>query len=320
MNSRRSQVPRLGTGSTVPACLTRRGFLAAAATTAALAPHAAPSPGRMSMNRPAVCVFSKHLQFLDYVALGETCASIGLDGVDLTVRRGGHVAPENVATDLPAAVEAVRGQGIDVPMITTNLRSGSDPDARPILEAAAKLGIRYFRVGGHKYDETGDPQQQLPGFIDALRSLAGLAEQYDMVAGYHNHSGFHQVGAPLWDLHRIVEAVGSDALGSNFDVGHAKVEGAYGAWQINARLLAPHVKMMAVKDFVWEDGRPRWIPLGKGLVDLTAFLGIFNKTGFAGPLSIHIEYKTASHEALIDDIRKAAVTVRTALDAAAYPA
>jgi len=270
------------------------------------------------MKRPCVCVFSKHLQFLDYEALAKTCADIGLDGVDLTVRPGGHVLPERVTEDLPRAAEAIRAAGLEVPMLTTRLADGDDPDARPILETAASLGIPYFRIGGQHYEESGDVLDQLRGFADDLRSLTRLAEQCGMTAGYHNHSGYQNVGAPLWDLHYLFEKVGSDHLGSNFDIGHAKVEGAYGAWQINAHLMAPHVKMMAAKDFVWDDGKPKWGPLGKGLVPTVEFLKIFRQAGFSGPISLHFEYKPESNDALIDEIRQAVVTMRNALDEAGY--
>lgn len=271
------------------------------------------------MKGPWVCVFSKHVQFLGYPELGKTCRELGLDGVDLTVRPGGHVLPENVARDLPRAVEAVRSEGLDVPMITTRLFKGDDPEARPILEAAAKLGIPYFRIGGQQYDERGNPLDELPKFREEVRSLNALAVEYGITAGYHNHSGYYNVGAPLWDLHLILKEIGSDRLGSNFDVGHAVAEGAFGAWQINARLMAPYVKMMAVKDFVWENGKPRWVPLGQGHVQTAAFLKIFREAGFAGPMSLHFEYKTASRDALLEEIRKTAVTLREAMKQAGYP-
>ena len=270
------------------------------------------------MATPPVCVFSKHLQFLGYEDLAKTCKDLGLDGVDLTVRAGGHVLPENVTTDLPRAVEAIRGEGLDVPMITTRPQNASDPDARPILENASKLGIRYFRIGGHKYADDAGPLEQLPRVTDELRGLSELAAEFNMVAGYHNHSGYDNVGAALWDLHAIFRSVGSDHLGSNFDVGHAKVEGGYGAWEINARLLAPWVKMMAVKDFVWKDGKPSWAPLGTGHVDTVAFLKIFREAGFAGPISLHFEYRSPSNGALLEEIRNAAATLRKALREAGY--
>ncbi len=271
------------------------------------------------MKTPPICIFSKHLQFIeDFDELGRTCKAMGLDGVDLPVRRGGHVLPENVAEDLPRAVESIRAAGVGVPMITTRLVRGSDPDARPILEAASKLGVRYFRVGGQKYADTGNPAGQLAGFTEELRGLAQLAEEFGLVAGYHNHSGYDNVGAPLWDLERMFTAISSEALGSNLDAGHAKVEGAYGAWEVNARLIAPWVRMMAVKDFVWDGDRPRWTPLGQGVVPLPEMLAIVRKHGFSGPISIHIEYDTPSHEALLEEIRRAVTTIRAALKTAGY--
>ena len=89
-------------------------------------------------------------------------------------------------------------------------------------------------------------------------------------------------------------------------------------WQINARLLAPRVKMLAVKDFVWENKRVRWLTLGEGQVPLVEFLAIFRAAGFSGPISMHFEYKTASNETLLEEIRKAAVTLRAALKEAGY--
>ena len=72
-----------------------------------------------------VHVFSKHLQWLDYEAMARAAADIGFDGVDLTVRPGGHVLPENVEVDLPRAVQAVRAKGLKADRITTAI---VDPD------------------------------------------------------------------------------------------------------------------------------------------------------------------------------------------------
>jgi len=297
--------------------VTRRQFMMAA--TAASAVTALPTRAMAKEKRgPLVCIFSKHLQFLDYKALAKTAKDLALDGVDLTVREGGHVLPANVNEDLPRAVDALRAQGIEVPMISTRLCSGDDPDARSILEAASKLGIPYFRIGGQKYDKTGDPLRQLPTFIDELRGLSKLAEEFGMTAGYHNHSGYYNVGAPLWDLLRIFESVGSERLGSNFDTGHATVEGAFGAWQINARAMAPHIKMMAVKDFIWKKDRPEWVPLGQGVAKTEEILKIVRVAGFSGPISIHFEYKTKSNDALLEEMRTAVATLRGYLKDAGY--
>lgn len=267
---------------------------------------------------PWVCAFSKHLQFLEYKELAKTGRDVGLDGFDLTVRSKGHVEPKNVAIDLPAAVEAIRAEGLDVYMITTNLNKGSDPDARPILEAASKLGIRYFRIGGLMYDMEGPILPQLEKFTGGLRELAKVAEEFKMTAGYHNHSGFLNVGGTVWDLFRMLETIHSPNLGSNFDIAHATVEGGYGDWQTTSRLMAPLVKMMAVKDFVWDKDKPKWVPLGEGVTPTAAVLKIMRGAGFQGPVSMHFEYKIKSNDAMIEEVRRSAQTLRGYLSEAGY--
>lgn len=297
----------------------RRTFLGAALGAAAVAAIGGAGRGAAAAGQtPPVCVFSKHLQFLDYKALAATCRDIGLDGVDLTVRGGGHVEPARVAQDLPAAVGAIRAVGLDVPMITSNLNDGADADARPIFEAASKLGIRYCRVGGLKYDAHGEILPQLTAAAEKLGRLAALAEEHGITIGYHNHSGMLNIGAPLWDLHRIFEQTASTHLGSNLDLGHAMVEGAFGDWQITLRLMRLHVKMMAVKDFVWDKNRPRWTPLGKGILPGAEMLKIMRGGDFAGPISMHFEYRVFSNEAMIQEVRAAAGVLREWLQAAGY--
>src|SRR5947207_8627811 len=128
--------------------MNRRDFLLSAAAAQVAAQTAAP--------RFTLCFFSKHLPNLSYDDLGKTLKSAGFDGVDLTVRPGGHVLPERAAQDLPRAVEAIRSHGIEVPMITTELTAASDPSARPILSTAAQLKIPFFKLGYWKYGNDPD--------------------------------------------------------------------------------------------------------------------------------------------------------------------
>lgn len=296
--------------------LNRREFMAAAAAASVVAATGARAePGAKT---PPVCIFSKHLQFMPYERLAGATRELGLDGVDLTVRKGGHVEPERVETDFPRAVEAVRKEGSEVYMISTTLHTGEDPDARPIMRVAQKLGVRYVRIGGQEYDRDKSPAEQLPKFTEELRSLTALAEEYGLTMGYHNHSGYGNVGGPIWDLYRMIEDVGSAHLGSNFDGAHATAEGAFGVWQTNARLMAPYVKMMAVKDFVWNRNRPKWVPLGKGIVRTAEVFKIMREAGFSGPVSLHFEYDAGGKSALLDEIREAAVVCRDEMKKAGY--
>ena len=314
------------------ALLSRRGFLRkgmevplAAAVTAAMAgistqriQHTEASTA-VPPARPNVCLFSKHLQFLNYDDLADTCVELGLEGIDLTVRPGGHVTPEHLDKDLERAVRTIRDAGLEVPMITTRLTEAND-EADTILSAAAELGISCLRIGGHRYNDDESVGMQIERITESLLALTELAGKYQVKLGYHNHSGYGYFGGPVWDLLHVYRSIGLPNIGSNLDLGHVTVEGAYGAGMVIVRLLAEmnRVHMVALKDFVWEESRPRWLPLGEGYVPTLEYLKVLQKHGFSGPVSLHFEYNTGSESELLEEIRNAVVLLKVWLTEAGY--
>lgn len=270
--------------------LSRRHLIASALAAAAPKGRAAPD----EPPKPLLCVFSKHLQFLGYAELGHTLAGLGAAGVDLTVRPGGHVLPENVERDLPRAVEALRGAGVEVPMITTSLTSPADPAARPTLYTAARLGIPYFKFGYWRYEDLNRLDERLDEVKREAEGLAAIAKHAEIEGGFHNHSG-RFVGAALWDHWRALRDAGPRWTGFYFDPCHATIEGGLAGWEIGFHRLAPRIKMVAVKDFFWEQRggswRVRMCPLGEGMVDYPAFFRKLAASGFRGPVSLHVEYE-----------------------------
>src|SRR5947209_6717230 len=98
-----------------------------------------------------VAIFSKHLQFLRGDELARTAKEIGFDGVDLTVRSGGHVEPARVREELPGLVTTLHAAGLETPMITTDVVDPQTPHAAEIFAVMKDLGIRYYRWGGFKW-------------------------------------------------------------------------------------------------------------------------------------------------------------------------
>ncbi|MEO9003380.1 MAG: hypothetical protein ABI288_01525 [Ginsengibacter sp.] len=98
-----------------------------------------------STARP-VCVFAKCLQFLDHDMLAETIATIGFDGADLPVRKGGYVLPENVKVDLPKVVRTLQRSGLKVPMMVTDINAPDYPGIESVLGTASSLGITHYRM------------------------------------------------------------------------------------------------------------------------------------------------------------------------------
>jgi len=215
---------------------------------------------------------------------------MGFDGVDLTVRPGGHVLPENVRTDLPKAVKAVRERGLEVNMITTRIEDPDDIVTQYILKTASDLGIKYYRIGSWRYDMDEELMPQLGGINKRLKTLAAMNKNYGMVSGYHNHSGYGYIGGAIWDIHQMMRRLPFEWMGSNYDIGHAVSEGGAGSWAIDFELIAPRITMSAVKDFGWfkdDDGNwdHRFIPMGEGIVPWENVLTKLKGIGFSGPFS-----------------------------------
>lgn len=270
--------------------LSRRQWMSVAAAALASAPAA-----RSAKSGLKIAIFSKHLRFLEGEALAKGAAEIGFDGIDLAVRKGGHVEPARVAADLPKLVAIIRQHGLEVPMITTDIVDDRTPFAADILRVCADLNIHHYRWGGFKYDGKQPFNAQLDALKPRIAALAAINRRYATTAMYHTHSGVGVVGASIWDLREVLRDFDPRQVGINYDIGHATVEGGFGGW-INSFLAAgPYVRGIAVKDFLWEkdqagNWRPAWKPLGQGMVRLPQFLAMVKQAAFDGPLQIHFEY------------------------------
>jgi L-ribulose-5-phosphate 3-epimerase len=271
---------------------TRRAFLmsATAGGVAGLSVAAASAAPGLE-----IAIFSKHLHWAKWDEMAAFAAEAGFDGVDLTVRGGGHVLPERVRDDLPRAFEAVRKAGLKMPMITAGIVDVDSPHAAAILETASELGIRYYRWGGFKYDDSKPIPEQLKALRGRVKKLAELNRRHGMTAIYHTHSGL-EVGAPVWDLWEILRGFDSRLVGINYDIAHATVEGGYGGWIRSAQLSGPYMRGVALKDFLWAKTArgvwvPGWCPPGVGMVNFDRFFAMLKGAGFAGPVQVHYEYQ-----------------------------
>jgi sugar phosphate isomerase/epimerase len=268
--------------------MNRRSFLVSVAGAAAAARAGAAErkgfPGTL-------CFFSKHLPRLDGRGLARALKPLGFGGVDLTVRKNGHIAPENAAALLPGFVEAIRSEGLAVPMITTELLRASDPTAVEVFETAGRLGIPFLKPGYWRYAFV-DVRHELAVAAAELRSLAELAAKAGVQIGFHNHSGY--LGGSVWDIAPAIDVLPTKWVGYYFDPRHAFVEGGDGGWRSALNLAAPRLKMVAVKDFFWEKGPKGWrihdCPMGEGMVKWKDVFQAFARARFVGPISMHFEY------------------------------
>jgi len=266
---------------------------------------AAASFAGAAASRPTLCIFSKHMAQFGYDDLGKKAKEIGFEGVDLTVRARGHVEPEKAATDMPRAVEAIRAAGLSVPMITTGLLKADEPAARPTLSTAAKLKIPFWKPGYYKYpklETAGSVEQAVAAVKPQIAGLVAMSKEYGLTCGFHNHSGDY-VGAAVWDTRDLIANLDPKSVGYYLDPAHATIEGGLAGWRITMNLVAPRLKMVALKDFYWSKAKGEtklnWCPMGEGMVDWPKVFANLRAANFTGPLTLHVEYDTKDELASI---------------------
>src|SRR5947209_1694709 len=119
-------------------------------------------------------MFIKHLQELPLPEAARVIRGLGFEGVDLTVRPGGSVAPETVRRELPQASRVLHDWGLTIPLATTAIVSAADPHARDIMETCASLGIREIKLGYVPVTGFGTYQATLEHFNRELDGLEAL--------------------------------------------------------------------------------------------------------------------------------------------------
>lgn len=239
-----------------------------------------------------VNLFSKHLQFLDYNQMSEAAAEMGFDGLDLTVRPKGHVLPERVNDDLPKAVAAMKKNGINPGVMTTNVWDINDPEQKKVLETASNLGFTHYRTGWLKYPEDVTIRESQALYGKQAKELEAVNKVLGLIGCYQNHAGNH-VGAPIWDLPPILDATDNEHIGAQYDIRHAVVEGG-NSWELGLRQIKKYIKSIVIKDFKWGliDGKwkPINTPLGEGMVDFKHYFSLLKKYKINVPVSLHLEY------------------------------
>lgn len=281
-----------------------------------------------SSPKASICLFSKPLHGRPVEKLAEVLGSIGVTALDLTCRPGGHVLPERVADDLPRAKERLGQAGIGIPMLTTDIVS-PDAAAHAIVKTAGSLGIRHMRLGPYAYRDVRKIDATLADVKARLRELAALAAEHRVQFVFQNHSGM-RVGAPLWDLNQLLEGIPAEAVGSQYDLAHATIEGGDGGWKIATGLMLPRVTMLAVKDFVWrkqgKGWKAEWCPLGEGMVQWVAGLKMLREPAMRTPMTLHVEYRekaapgSSEEQQTLRDIARDRDTLQRLLREAGIPA
>jgi sugar phosphate isomerase/epimerase len=224
--------------------------------------------------------------------MADAIAQAGFDGVEVTARKKeSYIQPDKAAEELARLKEVLAKRNLEITILTTDIVKADDPIAEPMLRAAAKLGIKRYRLGFFRYDLSKPIVPQLMALQPVIREIAAMNRDIGIAGMWQNHAGADMVGATVWDMHSLIKEYPASVLGCVFDIRHATAE-AGEAWPIYFDLMKPHLSALSVKDFRWDSG-PKSVhtQLGKGRVDPKFFKAV-KKSEFRGPISLHVEYLT----------------------------
>lgn len=166
------------------------------------------------MAKPRISVFTKPwTEPLPHLA--EKLVGLGFDGVELAVRPGYQVVPEEALTALPKAVQTLADAGLSTPSIAGNMDEAT-------IEACGAAGVGIIRICA--------PIDMSKGYmasVDAYRrqfdALLPALERNGVAIGVQNHYGTH-IGSAVGLAH-LLQPYDPKHICGVLDMAHCAVDG-----------------------------------------------------------------------------------------------
>ena len=268
----------------------RRDFLVgAAASTAVGMAGLARAQGQPAEKAPVI-VFEKPFQKMPYAAMGEWLQEQGFNGIEATVRRGGHIKIEEAADKVPGMVADLAKSNQQAHIVATHVGDAS-PENEKFLRILKDNGIKRYRMDYFSYDLNGDMLKQAREYNAKAKDLAALNKELGIQGIYQLHSGAKLVGGMSWDLALVLEGIDPADLGIGFDLRHFRTDSGL-SWRAAKQVCRPHVQALYVKDAKWVgegSKKLRACRLGTGFVDYPLFAA--STKGLPPmPVSLHMEW------------------------------
>ena len=283
---------------------TRRRFLARTAQLGAVlaaAPRMLSSSVLAAPDQPQMPTFVAFTESFQAWPIPKVCQkfkAIGLDGLDLTVRPGGHIDPADAPQKLPGAVAAARDHGVVIGMLSTAI---VEPDkvGEKLLAAAAEQGIDRVKLGYYRYRKFGTLRRQIDAARKRLEGVVRLAAKHGVLPCVHIHSGDTIPGSGAM-AYLLLEGLSPEEVGAYVDPMHMTVEGGNDGWRQGLDLLAPWIAISSLKNCKWitterdPQGQQRWAyrkcPLADGIAPMPQYIARLQELGYHGLYTLHSEY------------------------------
>jgi sugar phosphate isomerase/epimerase len=222
---------------------------------------------------------------------------LGFDGIELPVRPGYQVLPENVGRDLPAAARLLADNGLKI----FSVAPSGGPLSEPFIAACAEAGVPVIRVMAPIGDDGYlASEARLQREYDALLPLL---DGYGVKLGVQNHYGLTVCNA--MGLRHLIERYDPRLIGAVWDAAHNALNGEDPEMAID--IVWSHLCMVNLKNAYWrrvtgpeaEDvrWRPWWTTGPQGLASWPRVTAELKRRNYPGVICLTAEY---SDESVVD--------------------
>ena len=245
------------------------------------------------MSQITLTVFNKPWK-MALPELAKHIAMLGFDGVEMPVRPGYPVTPENVTSELPNAVRILGEHGLKIASI-------AGPTDEQTMAACAASGIPIIRICvGVRADE--DYMEGEARLQREFAALVPLLDKHGVTLGLQNHVGNHDVCHAM-GLRHLAENFDPKQIGLVWDAGHSGLEGEPPETALS--IVWSHLCMVNLKSAFWRrtngpeaevaEWEPYWTTARQGRANWARVAAELLRRDYAGVVCLTAEY-TQEHE------------------------
>lgn len=248
----------------------------------------------MSADEITFSVFAKPWKALSVSELGEFVSGLGFDGIELPVRPGFQVEPENVTRDLPKVAKRLAEFGLKI----TSVAGVGGPPSEATMAACAEANIPILRtmisIGEEGYMRTEAKVQR------QYDALVPLLDKYGVTLGVQNHCDHFVCNA--MGLRHLIEEYDRRHIAAVWDAGHNALNGEDPELAIN--IIWSHLCMVNLKNAFWRrttgpeaedvEWRPYWTTGRQGLSSWPRVAEELKRRDYSGVICLCAEYSDES--------------------------
>ena len=285
------------------ASLGRRDFMRLAALSG-VATNVLPTIESLANESPSertddFCAFTESFQDWSIEKVCEKFKAVGLNGLDLTVRPGGHIDPKDAKAKLGPALAAAKKHGVEISMLSTAI-TDADAVGEAILGTCGELGIRRIKLGYYTTTQFGKLLTEIDDTRRRLEGVVKLARKHGVLPCVHIHSG-EMIPASGPVAYLLLRDIAPEEIGAYVDPMHMTIEGGIGGWRQSLDLLAPWIAISSLKNCRWQPqprddrGQIPWrvmkCPLDDGVAPIPDYLQALRDLGYRGVYTVHSEFR-----------------------------